>query len=102
MSRNEDHRLPLHYAVLKNRPEMVELLLELGADPLAGDGSGHTAASYATSPGIDRRVMETIRARGGTDLVTLLALGDWETAARRLRENPGRSSPAARAPERCT
>ena len=35
MSHNEDYRLPLHYAVLKNRPEMVALLLELGADPLA-------------------------------------------------------------------
>ncbi len=88
MSRNEDHRLPLHYAVLKNRPEMISLLLDLGADPLAVDGSGHSAAAYATSPGTDRRVMEAIRARGGTDLVVLLALGDLETAARLLRENP--------------
>ena len=36
-SHNEDFRLPLHFAVRKNRPEMVALLLELGADPL-GDG----------------------------------------------------------------
>ncbi len=87
MSRNEDHRLPLHYAVLKNRPEMVELLLDLGADPLAVDGSGHPAASYATSPGIDRRVMEAIRARGGRDLVTLLALEDQEAAERVFQES---------------
>ena len=86
MSRNEDHRLPLHYAVLKNRPEMVALLLDLGADPLAVDGSGHPAASYATSPGIDRRVMEAIRARGGESLITLLALGDEEAAERFLQE----------------
>ena len=40
MSRNENHQLPLHFAVRMNRPEMVSLLLELGADPLAVDGSG--------------------------------------------------------------
>jgi ankyrin repeat protein len=89
MSRNEDHRLPLHYAVLKNRAEMVALLLELGADPLATDGSGYPAAVHATAPDVDRRVMEIIRARGGTpDLFTALALDDWETAARLLSENP--------------
>jgi len=89
-SHNEDFRLPLHFAVLKNRPEMVALLLELGADPLAKDGSGYPAAAYATAPDIDRSVMEMIRARSGnTDLFTALALGDQATAERLLRENPG-------------
>lgn len=88
-SRNEDHRPPLHFAVQKNRPEMVALLLELGADPLATDGSGYPAAAYATAPDIDRSVMEMIRARGGAiDLFTALALGDEATATRRLRESP--------------
>lgn len=98
MSRNEDHQLPLHFAVRMNRPAMVTLLVELGADPLGVDHSGNTAAAYATSPGIDLPVMEAIRAmtraelqsaeRGhrtpnarAADLVALLALGDWETAA---------------------
>ena len=84
---------------------MVALLMELGADPLAVDGMGHTAASYATTPSIDRPVMETIRAMtsaellsaerghrqpraGMMDLVALLALGDWETSARLVRTNP--------------
>jgi ankyrin repeat protein len=106
MSRNENNQLPLHFAVRKNRPEMVALLLELGADPLAVDGSGIPAAGYATSPGIDRRVMEAIRTmtaaelvsaeRGlrspraaNMDLVAALALGEWETAARLVRGNPG-------------
>jgi ankyrin repeat protein len=89
-SHNEDFRLPLHYAVLRNRPEMVALLLELGADPLGVDGSGYTAAAYATSPDTDRRVMEMLRARGGaSDLFTALALSEWETAERLLSENPG-------------
>jgi ankyrin repeat protein len=80
---------PLHFAVRKNRPQMVALLLELGADPLATDGSGYPAAAYATAPDIDRSVMEMIRARGGMDLLTAVALRDWETAGRLLRENPG-------------
>ena len=105
MSRNEDHRMPLHVAVLKNRPQMVSLLIELGADPLAVDGSGFSAAAYATSPDTDRRVMEAVRAMtsaelisavrghrqprlGMLDLVATLALRDWETAARFRREIP--------------
>ena len=87
MSRNEDYQLPLHFAVRKNRPEMVALLLELGADPLAVDGSGYPATVYATDPDIDRRMMETIRARGAMDLLTALALSDWEETARLLSES---------------
>ena len=88
MSHNEDYQLPLHFAVRKNLPRMVELLLELGADPLSRDASDMTAAAYATTPDIDRSVNEAIRARGEADLFTALALGDWDTAAMLLRENP--------------
>jgi len=88
-SHNENFRLPLHLAVRNNRPEMVRLLLELGADPLATDGTGYPAAAYATEPDIDRSVMEMIRALGRMDLFTALALSDWDEAARLLRENPG-------------
>jgi ankyrin repeat protein len=105
MSRNENNQLPLHFAIRMNRPEMVSLLLELGADPLAVDGEGMPAAIYAKSPDIDRRVNEAIRVmtsaelvsaerghrppRAGTmDLVATLALGDWTTAERLVRENP--------------
>jgi ankyrin repeat protein len=105
MSRNEDHQLPLHFAVRMNRPEMVVLLLELGADPLGVDQSGYTAAAYASSPAIDRPVMEAVRAmtlaemrsaeRGqrqpdarARDLAAVLALSDWELAERLVREDP--------------
>lgn len=88
-SRNEDYRRPLHFAVLRNRPEMVALLLELGADPLATDGTGYAAAAYAMAPDSDRSVMELLRARGRMDLFTALALGEWETAGRLLSESPG-------------
>jgi ankyrin repeat protein len=89
MSRNEGHQRPLHFAVRTNRPEMVALLLELGADPLGRDGTGYPPAAYAASPDVDRRVMEAI-ARGGTmDLFTALALGDWPSAERLWRAAGG-------------
>ena len=87
-SHNEDFRLPLHFAVRQNRPEMVALLLELGADPLATDGTGYPPAAYATSPNVDRSVMEMLRSRGHMDLFTALALKEWGTAANLLREDP--------------
>jgi predicted enzyme related to lactoylglutathione lyase len=48
MSRFEQHRTPLHLAVLKNRPQMVALLLELGADPSARDDGGYTPLNLVT------------------------------------------------------
>jgi len=112
MSRNENHQLPLHFAVRMDRPAMVALLLELGADPLGVDGSGMSAAAYATTPHTDRALMQAIRAltsaerrsaergqrpaRGiALDLVAALALGEHETAARLARESPGLLEPAA-------
>jgi ankyrin repeat protein len=103
-SRNENHRTPLHFAVFRNRPAMIELLLELGADPLAVDGSGQPVAIYAEGPDIDRPVMEKIRAMTAAeilsaergyrsaraepmDLLALLALGDFDGAERLLVEN---------------
>jgi ankyrin repeat protein len=99
MSRNENHMTPLHFAVRANRPEMVALLLELGADPLAVDGSGFPAPAYATVPNTDRALMQKLQpmllteldsaVRGQRkpnltmlDLLAVLALGDWETARR--------------------
>ena len=105
MSRNENHMTPLHFAVRMRRPEMVELLIELGADPLAVDGSGYPAAMYATTPDVDDAVMRRIRdltaaellsaERGQRpahttplDLVAALSQRDWSAAARLARENP--------------
>ena len=105
-SRNENHQTPLHFAVTKDRQEMIALLLELGADPLSVDGSGQPVASYVTAPGTDRAVMERIQTmvaaelvsaeRGHRepraeplDLLALLALGDYDRAERLLKANAG-------------
>ncbi len=89
MSRNEGFQRPLHFAVRMNRPEMVRLLLELGADPLGTDGSGANAAMYATTPGSDRALMEAQRGRGAFDLRVAVAVHDWPAASALLRDAPG-------------
>lgn len=88
MSRNENYRLPLHFAVRQNRAEMVALLLEQGADPAATDGEGMPASVYAAAPDVDRSVIETLSRHGGIDLFGALVLGEEETAARLLAEKP--------------
>jgi ankyrin repeat protein len=102
MSRNEDHRLPLQFAVARTRADLVALLLDLGADPLGVDGSGHSAVAYATTREIDRPVLQRIREmlamellsaeRGHRppharplDLLAALVLGEYEVAAELLR-----------------
>ena len=105
LSRNENNQTPLQFAVRNRRPRMVALLVELGADPLAVDGWGMPVAAYAMSPEIDRPVMAAIHAlttaeidsadRGRRparvsmlDLVASIALRDWKTAERLVREEP--------------
>ena len=50
-------------------------LIELGADPLATDGAGHTAAAYAHDPHTDRAAMEAIRPR---NQIASLALHEFQ------------------------
>ncbi|MGQ0649720.1 MAG: ankyrin repeat domain-containing protein [Gemmatimonadaceae bacterium] len=87
MSRNENHQLPLQFAVRMNRPAMVALLLELGADPAGTDGSGVPVVVYAAAPNVDRQVIEALTRGGGMDLFSALALVDDRAAARLLGEN---------------
>ena len=104
LSRNENNQTPLHFAVRFNRPEMVTLLIDLGADPLAVDGGGQSVASYGTKKSVDEPVMNRIRTmilaeissaeRGKRairaelmDLLACLSLRDWETADSLLKDN---------------
>ena len=104
-SRNENHQTPLQFAVRMNRAAMVQLLLDLGADPLAVDGSGMPVAGYATGPDIDLPVMQKIAAmtmaefeRAAIDrrppnltavhLLAAVALRAWDTPSAILAVNP--------------
>jgi ankyrin repeat protein len=87
-SHNEDFGRPLHFAVHRNLDRMVRLLIELGADPLGTDASGHTAVAYAQTPEIARPVVEAMRDRIGPTLLNSVAVGDWQTASRLLRQDP--------------
>jgi ankyrin repeat protein len=87
-SHNENFRLPLHFAVHKKLGAMIELLLELGADPRATDASGFTAIAYATEPDIDAPILEAMRNGGGPELIVAVGLNDWESASEVVRRNP--------------
>jgi ankyrin repeat protein len=111
-SRNELHRLPLHFAVHMNRPEMVALLIELGADPLGVDAAGQNAAFIARTPDADRAAMQKIRGlfegellsaqRGNRppnampmDLAAVLTLREWDLAHRLVQTTPPLLEPRA-------
>lgn len=81
MSRHENRQLPLHFAARKSKPAILDLLLELGADPAATDGEGVPASVYAAAPEVDPAVIESLSRAGGVDLFGALALGDEATAA---------------------
>jgi hypothetical protein len=87
-----------------NRPAMVALLIDLGADPFAVDAQSQPVAAYTKTVDADRPVMEAIRRQtqaelvsaergsrasraGGMDLVAALALGDLALAERLVADN---------------
>ena len=81
----------LNFAVRMQRPTMVALLIELGADPLGTDASGNTAAAYATTPDVDRPVMDKVRAMTAAEWLAKVrhawkTMGAQLTAARMVRE----------------
>ena len=105
-SRYESNRTPLQFAVVMNRQEMVTLLLNLGADPLALDAWGQSVAAFVIAPDTDRSVMEKIRTIalaelasaerehrpphvGPIHLIAVLALRDWDSAEQLFRTNTG-------------
>jgi ankyrin repeat protein len=88
MSKFEDYRLPLHFAVQMNRPAMIELLIRLGANPFGTDDAGFPPAAYAMEVDADRRLHEVLRNAGHLDLFTALAVDDFLVAAEILRREP--------------
>ncbi len=86
----KDDPRPLHFAVLRNKPEMLELLFELGARHDSGDSLGFPAVAYSMSPEVDPRIREIFRSRvSDPDLFTLLAIADYKGADALLAKKPG-------------
>ena len=94
MSRNEHHRTPLHHAAAKNRPRMVRLLLDLGADPNATDAAGMTALTTASLEHADPAIVTLLLAAGAKlDLLSALHLERYDEAEAMLRDGLSRIGP---------
>jgi hypothetical protein len=63
MSRFEEGQTPLHFAMNQKRYDILDLLIELGADLEAQDRNGHTAIEAAMLRG-DREAMSRLSAAG--------------------------------------
>jgi ankyrin repeat protein len=94
MTRNEHRCTPLHHAVRKNRLRIVQLLLELGADPNARDATGATALTTASEVGADPGIVAALSGAGlKPDLLTVVNMGRYSEAEAMLRDDPSRIGP---------
>ena len=97
MSRNEHEGSPLHHAAAVNRPDMVRLLIDLGADVNATDSTGGTPLTTAAREHADPRVITMLEQAGARlDLRAALTLRRYDVAARMLTEDPARIGPGGR------
>jgi ankyrin repeat protein len=91
MSRNEHGRHPLHHAVYCDRPAMVNLLLNLGADPNAQDRTGTMPIAYAGGSTNGDEIARMIINRGGRlDMMGALMLKRFADAETLFIEDPTR------------
>jgi ankyrin repeat protein len=97
MTRNQHRRTPLHHAAAKNRARVVQLLLELGADPNATDATGATALTTASQENADVVIINDLLAAGASlDFLTAVNLGRYGEAEAMLRDDPSRIGPDGR------
>jgi ankyrin repeat protein len=94
MTRNQHRCTPLHHAARKNRPRIVQALLELGADPNARDATGATALTTASEVGADASIVAALSGAGlRPDLLTVVNMGRYGEAEAMLRDDPSRIGP---------
>jgi ankyrin repeat protein len=94
MTRSHHRRTPLHHAAAKNRLRMIELLLELGADPSATDATGATALTTASQERADAAIVSALLAAGAwLDLVTAVNTGRYPEAEAMVQDDPARIGP---------
>ena len=97
MSRSEHQRTPLHHAAAENRPTIVRLLLDLGAEVNATDATGVTALTTATQENADVSLVAMLMDAGATiDFVAALNLRRYDLAEAMLRDDPSRIGPQGR------
>jgi ankyrin repeat protein len=97
MTRNQHRRTALHHAAAKGRLGMVQLLLELGADPNTTDATGATALTTASQENVDPAVVAALLAAGAKlDFLTALNTGRHAEAEVMVREDPARIGPDGR------
>lgn len=97
MTRNQHRCTPLHHAARKNRPRIVQLLLELGADPNARDATGATALTTASDVDADPGIVAALLAAGlKPDLLTVVNMARYSEAEAMLRDDPSRIGPDGR------
>jgi ankyrin repeat protein len=91
MTRNLHRRTALHHAAAKNRPHVVRLLIDLGADPDATDATGATPLTTASQEGADPAIVEMLVAAGARlDFLTAVNLERYDLAEAMLAEDPSR------------
>ncbi len=88
MSRFEHHRTPLHHAVKMGRPEMVRLLLDLGANPNAKDDVGALPLTEFNAK--SELVIQEMLLAAGSEMGFLEALmaGKFDVAEKLLAAEP--------------
>jgi ankyrin repeat protein len=97
MSRSEHRRTPLHHAAAVNRPDMVRLLLDLGAPVDALDATGGTALTLAARQRAEPRVLALLEEAGAApDLLAAVSLERYDLAEQLLAADPGRLGPDGR------
>jgi ankyrin repeat protein len=94
MTRAHHRRTPLHHAAARNRLRIVQLLLQLGADPNATDATGATALTTAVQENADPAIASAfLAADTRLDFLTAVNLGRYDEAEAMLRDNPARVGP---------
>ena len=97
MTRGHHRRTPLHHAAARNRLAIVQLLLELGADPNGADATGATALTTACRR--RRGSGDCVRPAGGRRPARFPdggQLGRYGEAEAMLRDDPARIGPDGR------
>jgi ankyrin repeat protein/catechol 2,3-dioxygenase-like lactoylglutathione lyase family enzyme len=97
MSRFEQGQTPLHFAMSRKRYDILELLIELGADLEATDMSGQTALAVAMLRG-DREAMRRLHAAGAKQ-PKIIAPSSLRTSMAKLADSIKKGVPMIYVPD---